>query len=90
MGEADGGVAVVEAEAIVLIGTVDMRNVHMAAVVLVEEMMIEITVPMTGAGDLEAVVLDVGLEREVEAPLALGEGGIRVQSEKVVLKEGLR
>lgn len=90
MGEADGGVAAVEAEARVLIRTVVTRNVHMAAVVLVEEMKIEISVPMEWAGDLEAVVLDVGGGCEVEALLALGEGGIGVQSGKIVLKEGLR
>lgn len=86
MGGADGGVVAVEAEAIVLIRTVVMRNVHMVVGVLVEEMMIEITVPMKGTGGLEAVVLGVGGD-EVEA---LGEGGTGVQSGKVVLKEGLR
>lgn len=86
MGGTDGGVVTVEAEATVLIRTVVMRNGLMVVVVPVEEMKIEITVPMTEAGDLEAVVLGVG-EDEVEA---LGEGGTGVQSGKVVLKEGLR
>ena len=55
-------------------------------VVLVEEMMTEISVTMIGAGGLEAAVLDVE-GNEVEA---LGEGEIGVLSGKVVLKEGLR
>jgi len=86
LGGTDGGVVAVEAEATVLIRTVVMRNVLMVVVVPVEEMKIEITVPMTEAGDLEAVVLGVGGD-EVEV---LGEGGTGVQLGKVVLKEGLR
>lgn len=67
-------------------GAVVMMSARMGAVVLVEEMMTGITVTMTGAGGLEAEVQGVrGDEVEVRE-----EGGTEVQSEKVVLKEGLR
>ena len=82
MGGTDVDVAAVEAEVIVLIGTVVMRSVHMEVVVLEEEMRRGIIDPMIG-GDQEAVVLVV--------EEALEGGGIGVhQPGKVVLKEGLR
>jgi hypothetical protein len=97
LGETDEGVATVEAGVAVLLGFVVMRSIHVVVVVLVEVvvvvvvvmvegMMTEISATMIGAGGLEAAVLDVEWN-EVEA---LGEGGIGVQSGKVVLKEGLR
>lgn len=60
--------------------------VEVVVVVMVEEMMTEISATMIGAGGLEAAVLDVE-GREVGA---LGEGGIGVRSGKAVLKGGLR
>lgn len=99
MGETDEGVAAVEAGVAVLLGFVVMRSIHVVVVVavvvvlvevvvvvMVEGMMTEISATMIGVGGLEAAVLDVE-QSEVEA---LGEGGIGVQSGKVVPKEGLR
>lgn len=97
MGET--GVGAVEAEAAVHTDTVVMRSIHMVHMVLmvhmvhvvhvalIEEMMTEIIVTMIGGvGGLEAEVLHVE-EDEAEA---LVEEGIRVQSGKAVLREGLR
>ena len=78
----DGIVVEVEAEAEVLLGVETMMSVHMV-VVLVEGILIGPMVTMVGG--LEAVVLDVE-EGEVEVQ----RGGIGVQSEKVVQKEGLK
>ena len=58
----------------------------MVHVFLVEEMMTEIIVTMIGVGGLEAEVLHVE-EDEAKAPV---EEGIRVQSGRAVLREGLK
>lgn len=100
MGET--GVGAVEAEAAVHTDTVVMRSIHMVLMVLmvhmvhmvhvvhvalIEEMMTEIIVTMIGGvGGLEAEVLHV----EGDEAEALVEEGIRVQSGKAVLREGLR
>lgn len=68
----EGGIAVVEVAVLKHIG--GMEIVHMVAVVMVEEMMIEISGTMTREEGLEAVAL--GIEDEAEA---LPAGGIGVQ-----------
>lgn len=83
------GEDVAAVEAIALVGPVVMKNAHMsahmAAVVLVDEMMIG-TVTKSGAEGIEAEVLDTEDEAE-----ALQEGEIEVLLlERTVLKEGLR
>ncbi|RVX11983.1 Splicing factor U2af small subunit A [Vitis vinifera] len=64
-----------------------VHMVHVVHVALIEEMMTEIIVTMIGGvGGLEAEVLHV----EGDEAEALVEEGIRVQSGKAVLREGLR
>lgn len=88
MGGVGEGAAAAEAEAVVLIGIVVMRNGPsgpMVGAVLVEGMMTETTVTMKEAEGQGAEVQCARAEAEAQEG-----GGIEVLLEKAVLKEGLR